>query len=363
MFEFRSAVRALPDYDARDMSDAGVRVRAHRNEAAFAPPNHVIEAVRSIDPSLFGRYPSAISRKMIKALSKRLDTPRDQLAIGNGADELLLALSRIALDPGDNVLLIRPAFGMYGRAAALAGATIRELRHTRRWVLDPPALVKLSDNRTKLVFLGHPNNPTGETLSPDALEFVAAAIPQALVIVDETYLSFAGTSLIRYAGAPTNVVIVGSLSKVCALAGMRVGYAAAAPQVARMLRRVIAPYPVGLASLVAADAYLRGGRATVRFEERMKRQISKSLATIVLSLKPFAAGLWSGPGNFILVELDRDAKPVAKALRRCGIGIRTFTDPILARYMRLCALDDAGTSELVRGLRSTLAVPLQGVAR
>ncbi len=358
----RSAISSLSDFDIRDLTDSDVRLRVHRNEAPLPPPQHVVDAVRFLDAESFRRYPLGLMRRFTKGLALRLDVPSNRLVIGSGADDLLMAAARVATDPGDNSVMVRPTFGMYARAALAAGAIVRELRYRERWKLDTSELLQLMDNRTKLLYLGHPNNPTGEPLAVGTLQTLADALPQALIVVDEVYLCFREASLVRSAGSFPNVVVVGSLSKVSALAGMRIGFAVATPSVARILRKVIAPYPLSVASLAAADALIRGDAATTRFEDSLDTQIRRSLDAIVDAVAPFARAIWRGPANFILVDFAFDAKKLAKRLRRRGVAVRIFSDPDLAGCVRLCALDDQSTSELIRVLGEILPQFLEGIA-
>jgi histidinol-phosphate aminotransferase len=347
---------AIPvgDYDVRDCTDFGARLRVHRNESPLPTPLHVIDAVRAIDGDLMRHYPVDMQRRFTKGLAKRLGVRACNIVVANGADELLLALGRAACDSGDNAMTVRPTFGMYARSVALSSAEVRALPYARRWKLDPVALISAADGRTRLVILGHPNNPTGDMLDAATLLTIAAALPQALIAVDEVYLSFHERSLVRYAGSPRNVVIIGSLSKVSALAGMRVGYAVADPTVARALRRSIAPYPLSAASLVAATAYVENIAATEDFESALAAQIDRSLSAILAAAAPFAFNVWRSSTNFALVDFGFDQAAFAKRLRRRGIAVRTFADPHLAGCVRFCALDDQGTNELVSALRDTL---------
>ena len=343
---------ALSDYDLADLTDYGARVRAHRNESPIAPPPHVVTAVREMDADVLRYYPAALQRRFAKRLALRLAVAPRNLAIGSGCDEMLLAIARCALAPGDNAVTVRPAFGMYARAVSAAGASLRRLRYECRWKLDSTALLRLVDARTKLIVLGHPNNPTGDALAPEDLVRIARAVPDALILVDETYLSLRASSLVRYAGAPPNVAVAGSLSKVCGLAGLRVGYAVAHGLVARAIRRAIAPYPLSGASLVAADAFLAEAAATRAYELAYDAQVARSLNAIEGALAPLGVDVMRGQANFALADFGFPARPLAKALRRRGIAVRTFSDPELATSLRFCALDDAGTAELIEAFRA-----------
>lgn len=131
---------------------------------------------------------------------------------------------------------------------------------------------------------------------------------------------------------------------------MRVGFAAAAPAVASRLRSVIAPYPLGIASLAAAGAYLNGGEATARYEFTLRAQERRSLDAIALALQPYARALWRGTANFLLADLGERAQGVADRLAAAGIAVRSFDDPDLRGCLRICAAGDAATSELCERL-------------
>jgi histidinol-phosphate aminotransferase len=347
----RPAVATMPDYDEADLCDGDVRVRAHRNESALEAPAHVIGAVRGLDGGALRRYPVDRLHDVTSALSRRLGTTPERLTIGNGADDILAAVGRAVLDPTDVVVTVSPTFGMYARIASIAGADLRTLPYTRRWELDTEALLRLS-SEAKLVVLGHPNNPTGDAIDGQTLMELAHALPRALIVIDEVYLSLSADSLVPRAASFPNVAVVGSFSKVAALAGMRIGYAVAHPLIACALRRVMLPFPVSVASLAAVDAYMREGTATAAFEATLTAQTRRSLDTLVDEVGCFAETAWRGCGNFVLMDFGPASAAIAQTLRSCGIAVRSFSEPELEGCLRFCALDDRGTSELVDAMRN-----------
>jgi histidinol-phosphate aminotransferase len=345
----KASVAALADH-AWHLDEDRALFRAHCNEAALPPPEHVVAAVRAIDVELLRRYPGALQRRTIAALARRLDVDPACIVLGNGADDVLSAIASAFVGAGDSAVTPAPAFSTYARAVAVAGGELRALRYRRRWELDVAAAIELADPRTTLVVLGHPNNPTNDPVDPAALAALAGALPNALIVVDEVYLTFSQRSLLRIAQDYANVAVVGSLSKVGALAGLRVGYAVASPEVASAIRRVMPPFPVGAASLIAAEAYAGGGAATDIFERALARQIDRSLNAIVTAIRPRARSIWCGPSNFVLADFGSDAIGIERHLARRGIAIRSFTDPDLAGCLRFCALDERSTSTLVAAL-------------
>ncbi len=347
----RPAIRALPDYPERDLDDRGVEIRMHRNEAALCVPAFVVDAVRAIDGEMLRTYPTELMRAFVANLAMRLDRSPDEIAIGNGADELLYAVARTVLDPGDAMLTVTPTFGMYARVAASAGARIVRVPYAERWRIDADDLIAAADARTKLIVLGNPNNPTGEAPSAQFVDTIAAALPNVLIAVDEVYLALSERSLIELVRANRpNVAVIGSFSKSAALAGARVGYAVADARLAAAFRRSIGPYPVGVASLAAANAYLTGGDRTAAFEATLRAQIAASLDAIEAAIAPYARARWRGPANFMLADFGDDAARIARALADEGIAVRSYDAPELVGMLRFCALDDDATARVTARL-------------
>jgi histidinol-phosphate aminotransferase len=345
---------ALRPYTPEDLLDGDLRVRAHRNEAPLPPPPHVIAAVRDAGSDALRYYPADLQRRVLHQLARRLGVGGRNVAIANGADEILLAAARVTLDASSNAVTVRPTFGMYARAVALCGAGVREVPYRQRWQLDAGALLARADRDTRLIFLGHPNNPTGEALSLATLERLARAIPETLIVVDEVYLAFRPESLVNAARSLQNVVIVGSLSKVCALAGMRVGFVTGDSAVISAFRRVLAPYALSAPALLAAQAYLSDGTAARAFEGAIALEVQRSLDAIAAALTPFVTNLWRGLASFLLADFGIDVAPIVTRLRRRGIAVRAFPSGELRTCVRVCALDETATAELVSALREVL---------
>ncbi len=351
----RRAAVSLPDYDPRDLNDEGIAIRLHRNEGALPPPDFVLDAIRGIDAQTLRTYPTQLQTDVAGLLASRFSRQPGNVALANGADEVLAAAARIVLDAGDNAVTASPTFSMYARVVALTGAQIRRVPYQARWRFDARSLIDAADDRTRLVFLGHPNNPTADPLRVADLSAVATALPNALILVDEVYLAFSDRSLEREANSYDNVAIVGSFSKCASMAGARLGYALAAPSVAAAARRSLGPYPVAALSLVAAHAYLCDATRTRAFETQLEAQIARSLDALESGFAPFARDIWRGPANFLLADCGARALPIRDALAAHGIAVRSFDDPMLAGMLRVCATDDVSTETVVRELRAIAA--------
>jgi histidinol-phosphate aminotransferase len=350
----RSAIEALPEYPERDLRDADIAVRLHRNESALVAPDHVVAALRAIDGEMLRRYPTELQRSLEGRLAGRLDAPVTSLALANGADEILGALAHVFLDAGDDALSLSPTFGMYARVAAIAGAQMRTVPYRRLWRIDLDDIVTAAGPRTKLLFLGHPNNPTGDVLRAADIELLARALPGVAIAIDEVYLSLSRLSLVRIAGRFENVIAIGSLSKSAALAGARVGYAIASARIAAALRRTLPPYPLAVASLVAAGAYLSNESATAAFETQLRAQTERSLDALEAGIGPFAQRVARGPANFVLMEFGGRGTEIFEALDAAGIRARIFEAPQLQGAIRFCAASDGETERTIACVRRTM---------
>ncbi|MGB6987496.1 MAG: aminotransferase class I/II-fold pyridoxal phosphate-dependent enzyme [Candidatus Aquilonibacter sp.] len=348
----RTAIAALPDYDPRDLCDDGITIRLHRNEGALPPPEFVLDAIRTIDAETLRTYPTALQNDVAVRLAARFGRSAKNLALANGADEILAACARIALDPGEVALATTPTFGMYARTVALAGGQLRRLPYAARWRFDAQTVLDAADDRTRLVILGHPNNPTTDPLRAGDLATISRALPNALILIDEVYLAFSDRSLAPEAMAFENVLVVGSFSKCASLAGIRIGYALGAPPIAAAMRRTLGPYPVSALSLVAAQAYLRDPSRTRSYEIQLEAQVARSLDAFTSAFAPFAREIWRGPANFLLIDCGDRAERLRDALAARGIAVRTFDDPMLAGMLRISATTDEATATVVAALRA-----------
>ena len=340
----------VPDYTDADLRDLGVRVRMHRNESPLPPPSFVLDAVRAAAPDLLRTYPAELAVEVRALLAARLGVRDENVLLVNGADEALGAIAR-AYAAGRSAVVPEPSFGMYERVARIAGANLWRVPYRERWRLDLDA-VRAAAGRNDVVILGHPNNPTGEELERDAVVRLARALPQSLIVIDEVYLAFSERSLVDLARALSNVVVVGSLSKIASLAGMRVGYAVASARRIADLRAVTQPFPVAGLSLAAARAYLAGGAQTQRFERDLRARVGASLDAIEEALDPVALSRWRGAANLVLADLGARRDEIVAALLRDGIAVRSYAVPSLATCARFCAVDEDDTIAFVSAMRA-----------
>lgn len=238
---------------------------------------------------------------------------------------------------------------MYERAAELARANAVKIPYSRQWTLDAEEVVRYACERTRLVVLGNPNNPTGDSIAAATVTAIARALPQAIVAVDEVYLALSERSLLPALEGLQNVVTIGSLSKSAGLAGLRVGYAVAQADVAASLRSQVTPFPLSAPAIAGALAFLLDAASSQAYDVALRAQAARSLDAIEGAFLPYATNFWRGTANFVLIEISR-AELVARYLAERGIAVRRFQHAALQSCVRVSAADDQTTDALVRAL-------------
>ena len=231
--------------------DAEVRLNA--NEWAEPNPAGNWLTPAELDAVLLNRYPSP-ALELRHALARRYGVAPDQLVLGNGSNEVLLNTFLVFGGYGRRTLLFQPTYSMHGRLTVIAGgAVVDELIGLPYDLTRERALAAAERVRPEIVVFTTPNNPTGNAVPLDAVLAVARALPRTLVLVDEAYSDFAGTTLLPSVAEHPNMVISKTFSKVRAAAGLRLGVLIAQPEIADMFRAVQLPYNVSaLTHAVAA---------------------------------------------------------------------------------------------------------------
>ncbi|MGI8553267.1 MAG: histidinol-phosphate transaminase, partial [Dehalococcoidia bacterium] len=267
------------------------------NENLYGPCQAAIDAVAKTP---FQIYPDPDQRRLREALSDYTGVAPELIVAGAGSDELIDLIARALLSPGDRILDCPPTFGMYPFAAAVCGATVRRVPRRPDYTLNLVALKEAVDERTKLLFLTSPNNPTGNLLSGHELEAVLEL--GLVVVVDEAYIEFAGLehSHAALVGSHGNLIVMRTFSKWAALAGLRLGYALMPAAFADILRLIKPPYTpnsaaeaAGLASLEQRDLLMEHVGEIVAERERLFAELSR-----IEYLEPI-----SSQANFILCRV------------------------------------------------------------
>jgi histidinol-phosphate aminotransferase len=264
------------------------------------------------------RYPDA--GPVEAALAERVGVNPERVIVTAGADEALDRICRAYSDPERSVVLPEPTFDMLERFAALAGAPLVRVP----WITDAFPIGELLarvDDRTGVVMVVSPNNPTGAVASRDDVQRIAAAAPQALVLIDQAYVEYADDDLSPVVLDLANVVVVRTMSKAWGLAGCRVGYAVGSPSVIAVLRAAGGPFPVAGPSLALALYQLNHGDASLRAHVTRVREERAALRDLLATR---GADVRTSQANFVFADFGERAAFIREGLRARGILVRDF---------------------------------------
>jgi histidinol-phosphate aminotransferase len=324
-------------------------VRLNANENPFGPSPAVTRAVAATSLNV---YPDPNQRRIRAALSKYTGQPQERLLAGAGADELIDLLMRLFLEPGDRALDCDPTFGMYSFCARINNASVRSVPRDAAFDIDVDAVKAGIDGRTKIVFVCSPNNPTGNRVTEaQARRLLDLGV---IVALDETYYEFSGTTLAPLADEYDNLVVLRSFSKWAAVAGLRVGYMIASPEVVSHLIDIKPPYNINVAAEAAVLASLEDpgpllNNVSVLVDQRKRLEGE---------LRRLGLRFWPSDGNFLLVDFGRDGRQVYEELGSRGIFVRYFSHPRLRTSLRITS----GTPDQMDRLIAALGEVAKGGA-
>lgn len=258
------------------------------------------------------RYPDQQPPKLVDALCKLYDVSSRNLVITRGADEAIdLLLRAFCVPMQDNIIVCPPGFAMYGHSAALQGAEVKQVALKKDFSLDAKQIMATADENTKLVFICSPNNPTANLMNNSDIKDLCAFFDgKALVVVDETYIEFAAEeeSLIAEVESRPNLMILRTLSKSYAAAGLRCGVAIAQKDVMQLLLKVLPPYPLPQPVVQAALQILTPKNLQKLADKRAELLARKEAYLPQLSALDEVEEIYPSVTNFVLMRVkDADA--------------------------------------------------------
>ncbi len=349
----RPEILAMKPYESARGSAAADGILLNANEAPFT-----LVSDPAWERLALNRYPPPQPRELKSRLAGIYGVPESGLLVTRGSDEGIDLLTRVFCRAGrDAIIECPPCFGMYRIAAAIQGAEVLSIPRlgNNDWQVDIKALcatISQSPN-TRLVFLTSPNNPTGDLLTRHSLQEVLAACEgRALLVLDEAYIEFCqARSACELVGRYPQLVVLRTLSKAWAAAGLRCGAVIADPLVISLLSRVMAPYPLS-ATVIDAALQATGGDAAERQGGLLKMiQTGKRDLVKFLDRQDWVSETWPGKANFVLVRVDNAPALVAFCAER-GIRIRDFSStPLLNNCVRMTI----GGPDEMSALEKTLA--------
>jgi histidinol-phosphate aminotransferase len=296
-FVRKNILELQPYLSFRDLNEFKDPVFLDANESAFGDLN---------------RYPDSTQKKLKQKLSGLKEVPADQMAIGNGSDELIDLIIKIFCEPNeDSILMMNPSFAMYGFYASVNGNKVLLLELNENFEIDKDEFLKTAnEKRPKVFFLCSPNNPTGNSV--EDIEFYIRNF-NGIVVVDEAYIEFSDKeSCIDLLKKHPNLIVLQTFSKAWGLAGARVGIAYSSPEIIALINTVKAPYNVNSLSL---NKILEA----VDQQDLVERNIENTLAEMSwlnreLQQLKVVEKIYPSDANFFLVKFEDVEKVYAKLL-------------------------------------------------
>jgi histidinol-phosphate aminotransferase len=272
-----------------------------------------------------------------------------QILVGAGADEILSIISQTFLDPGDAVVVTAPTYPMHALRPQQVGALVRICRLASRFVPEVEQLLAAAVG-AKLLYICTPNNPTGNAFEPAVVERIVAQSP-CPVIVDEAYAEFIGWSAVPLLAHYSNLIVVRTMSKAFALAGMRLGYAIARPEAIALLQRVRPTNSITVVTAHVAAAALRDLPAM----EANVADIADAREPLAAGLRAAGARVYPSVTNFLLTDWGNSAaaQEIATRLERRGIVVRNYAQhPWLPGHLRITVRSPQQNARLLAAIRA-----------
>ena len=354
-------VRAIAPYQpgkpiaelAREMglNEADI-VKLASNENPLGPSPAALAAIHACLPDL-ARYPDGSGFELKAALAKHYAVTPEQVVLGNGSNDVLEFAARALLTPGTSAVFSQHAFAVYPLVVQAMGARGIEVP-AKNFGNDPLALLEAIEDDTRIMFIANPNNPTGTLLLPNALLRLIEQIPRTvLVVLDEAYYEYLAPDVaadsVSWLQRFPNLLIARTFSKAYGLAGLRVGFALAHPEVADLLNRVRQPFNVSSVAQAAALAALGD-----------KPHLQRSIALNTAGMQQICAGLQRlglrfipSFGNFLSFRIG-NASAIYQRLLKRGVIVRPVANYGMPEYLRVSIGLEAENDKFLSALASAI---------
>lgn len=334
----RPNIRHLEPYSCarNDYSGRAARVFLDANENPYNAP--------------LNRYPDPLQVDLKKVIARIKGVKEEQICLGNGSDETIDLAYRCFCQPGiDNVVAIEPTYGMYKVCAAINDIEYRPVTLNNRFDIEADRILETCNEHTKLIWICTPNNPTGNDLNHDEIEKILDTF-QGIVVVDEAYSDFTHRRAFRYELSDhPNMIVLNTMSKAWALAGVRLGMAFASKEIIDVFNKVKYPYNINI--LTQKEAFKACENAM---------EVSKWVSTIILErnrmmeafkMLPSCKQVFHSDANFFLAKMT-DADRIYRYLVNEGIIVRNRSKVTLCRdCLRITVGAKSENNELLSALR------------
>jgi histidinol-phosphate aminotransferase len=329
-------------------------IKIASNENPLGPSPKAVRAVRAALKNL-NRYPDGNATLLKRRLAKKLKVPQDMIMVGNGSNEILELLVATFMVPGDQAIMSEHAFIVYNLAVTSRGLKKIVVPAGKNFGHDLKAIKRAVNSRTRIIFLANPNNPTGTYFTGKELEGLLKGLPsRVLVVMDEAYFEYVrkkdypnSVNMIKK-GAP--VVAVRTFSKIYGLAGLRIGYGVAHPEITQYVNRVRQPFNTNMLAQIAATAALDDDRHVKRTLEINH----KGMAYLEEKFKKLGINYIPSVGNFIIFQPPGPPPEVYNKLLHKGVIVRPIGGYKLPDWLRVTVGTPAENRRFISALKELL---------
>jgi histidinol-phosphate aminotransferase len=305
-------------------------LRLDFNENTFAASPKVITRLRQVTAEGLTKYPEREGVERVTAAHFGLQA--DQVLLTNGVDEAIHLVCAALLEEDDEVLLSTPTFFMYEVSASMMTGHLNKVQADASLAFPYEKFLAAITERTKLIVVCSPNNPTGAVVSREHLLAICAAAPWAAVMVDEAYYHFHGDTVMGDVGKVPNLLVARTFSKAYGLANLRIGLLAGSAELMKYVRKVSSPYNVNGVALDCLPVAL----ADEAFVQWYADQVNAGRPRMMDGLRALGVDFFPSHANFVLMKIGAKHKALVAAMRARGVLLRDrSTDPGCDGYVRI----------------------------
>ncbi len=341
---FQPHIDALSGYvPGEQPRNLGQIIKLNTNENPYPPSPRVAEAIAdALSDGRLARYPDPTGTAFREAVARRHGITPEMVLAGNGSDDCLTILNRAFAGPGEQIAYPTPSYVLYRTLARIQNAEPIEIPFDDDWSLTSDTFAATS---AKLAFLANPNSPSGTVLSPDQVADLAFRFKGAFV-VDEAYADFAKDNCIRLVNELPNLMVTRTLSKGYSLAGLRIGYLIARPEVVAGLNKVKDSYNCDTLSLLGGAAALDD----VDWFTEMRKKVLRTRERLTDGVRALGYSVPTSHGNFVWCQDGPSARAVFEALKERQIFVRLMSYPGRPEGLRLSVGTDPQVDLLLSAL-------------
>ena len=344
MYQLYNINKQIKDlYRVNPFQGRGEFLRLDMNENPHGLPEYFVKSVlNKLSASFLAMYPE--TKELLYEISKHLNNEQstvniteEKIAITNGSDEAIKTIFEVFAESGKSIVTVYPTFEMYSVYAKMYGMQHTMIEYKKDFTVSYDKFYEAIHQDTKLVVILNPNNPIGTVFSRQEVENIIkkAQLVKAIVIIDEAYHYFYKGTLVDMVGMYDNVILLRTFSKLCSIAGCRIGYAVSNPYFADLINRARPTYAINCVGIMLATEILK--HPTLIHDLIQTEAAGKQY--IISELKKNGYKYFSGNGNYVFIKPNKLVNEIKESLFKEKILIKTYGHELLKKYIRITTAD------------------------